>query len=95
MEHARLKSVENLICSELSSEKPVDLSVVIPISERRDDLLEIYRQCVQEISANGYSYEFIFVLDGPDHEILQTLKGSHRDTQRLRDKHIQRETQKQ
>jgi len=75
MEHAKLISVENdLIRREPSPEKPVDLSVVIPISERHDDLREIYCQCVQEISAKGYSYEVIFVLDGPDHEALQTLK---------------------
>ena len=80
MEQAKLISVENdLIRREPSSEKPVDLSVVIPISERHDDLREIYRQCVQEISANGYSYEFIFVLDGADHEILQILKDLKKD----------------
>jgi len=80
MEQARLISVENEpIRREPSSEKPVDLSVVIPISERHDDLREIYRQCVQEISATRYSYEFIFVLDGPDHEILQTLKDLKKD----------------
>jgi len=80
MEQAKLKSVENdLIRREPSSEKPVDLSVVIPISERHDDLWKIYWQCVQEISTNGYSYEFIFVLDGPDLEILQTLKDLKKD----------------
>jgi len=47
---------------------------VIAISERHDDLREIHRQCVQEISAKGYSYEVIFVLDGPDREILLKLK---------------------
>jgi len=80
MEQAKLIPVENdLIQTEPSSEKPVDLSVVIPISERYDDLREIYHQCSQEISANGYSYEFIFVLDGPDHEILQILKDLKED----------------
>ena len=80
MEQAKLKSVESdQIFREPSSENPVYLSVVIPISDRQDDLREIYRQCVQEISANGYSYEFIFVLDGPDHEILQSLKDLKKD----------------
>ena len=75
MEHAKLISVENdQIRRDPSPEKPVDLSVVIPISERYDDLREIYCQWAEAISENGYSYEFIFVLDGSDHEILQTLK---------------------
>jgi len=69
----------NHTSGEPSVEKPVDLSVVIPISERHDDLREIYRQYVHEISANGYSYEFIFVLDGFDHKILQTLKELKKD----------------
>ena len=55
-------------------EKPVDLSVVVAISERLDDLRDLYNQYSEQISANGYSYEFIFVLDGPEPQILQTLK---------------------
>jgi len=80
MEQASLITEDrNLVCGEPSSESPVDLSVVVPISGRHDDLREIYCQCVQELSANGYSYEFIFVLDGPDHEILQILKDLKKD----------------
>jgi glycosyltransferase involved in cell wall biosynthesis len=56
-------------------EKPVELSVVIPISERHDDLRELYLRYAQELSATGHAYEFIFVLDGPEHEALQTLKA--------------------
>ena len=75
MKQAKLISLESdLIHGESSRENSVDLSIVIPVSERHDDLGEIYRQSVQEISAIGYSYEFIFVLDGSDHEILHTLK---------------------
>jgi len=75
---------QNHTSEELSSEKPVDLSVVIPISERHDDLRELYRQYAQDISANGYSYEFIFVLDGPDHEALQTLKRLKKDCSEIK-----------
>jgi glycosyltransferase involved in cell wall biosynthesis len=60
---------------ETSAERPIDLSVVIPISERHDDLRELYSQYAQELSEIGQSYEVIFVLDGPDHEALQTLKA--------------------
>ena len=80
MEQARLKSVEDSrIDREASTEVAVDLSVVIPISERHDDLREIYLQSVERISANGDSYEFIFVVDGPDHRILKTLKELKKD----------------
>ncbi len=80
MEQARLISVENSrINGESSTEIPVDLSVVVPISERLDDLRELYCQWAEAISENGYSYEFIFVLDGPDHDILKTLRDLKKD----------------
>jgi len=80
MEHAKLISVESdMIQRERSCEKTMDFSIVIPISERYDDLRELYCQWVEAISANGYSYESIFVLDGSDHEILQTLKDLKND----------------
>ena len=60
-------------------EKPIHLSIVIPISERHDDLRELYHQYAEEVLAIGYSYEFIFVLDGPDHETLHTLKELKKD----------------
>jgi glycosyltransferase involved in cell wall biosynthesis len=55
--------------------KRVELSVVVPISERHDDLRELYRHYAQELSAAGHEYEFIFVLDGPNHEALRSLNA--------------------
>jgi len=57
------------------AEKPIDLSVVIPISERHDDLRELYHQYVHELAATGQAYEVIFVLDRPDREALLALKA--------------------
>jgi glycosyltransferase involved in cell wall biosynthesis len=57
------------------SEQAVQLSVVIPVSGRWDDLREIYDQHAKEISATGHSYECIFVLDGPDEAALQPLRA--------------------
>jgi glycosyltransferase involved in cell wall biosynthesis len=51
------------------------LSVVIPISERYDDLREIYLQYAREILSSGLAHEFIFVVDGPDPGALATLQG--------------------
>lgn len=53
----------------------VDLSVVVPISERHDDLRELYLQYSKELSTNGHSFEFIFVVDGPIHRALHALKA--------------------
>ncbi len=59
---------------ETNSREPVEVSVVVPITEHHDDLRQIYLQCVQGLAANGHSYEFIFVVDGPKYDALQALK---------------------
>ena len=56
-------------------EAAVELSVVVPISERLDDLRELYEEFGKQLSLSGKTYEFIFVFDGPDREVLQTLKA--------------------
>jgi glycosyltransferase involved in cell wall biosynthesis len=57
------------------SGRVIDISVVVPISERHDDLQQLYVDYSREISATGLAYEFIFVVDGPSHEVLETLKN--------------------
>ncbi len=75
MEKTQAKILENPQQDNgLALEESVYLSVVVPISERHDDLRKLYRQYSEQISENGYSYEFIFVLDGEDRQVLQTLK---------------------
>lgn len=61
------------------AENQVELSAVIPISERPDDLLEIHRQYNEQLSASGKSYEFVFVLDGPNAPALEQLTSLKRD----------------
>lgn len=58
----------------MNAEKGVELSVVIPISDRYDDLWELYLQYAEALATTKYTYEFIFVLDGIDHEAFETLK---------------------
>lgn len=55
------------------SESVMNLSVVVPISERHDDLRQLYLDYSKEIAATALTYEFIFVVDGPDHKVLETL----------------------
>jgi hypothetical protein len=58
---------------EVTTEKPVEVSVVIPISEHHDDLRQLFLQYARELSHSGRSYEFIFVVDGPKQEALRRL----------------------
>jgi glycosyltransferase involved in cell wall biosynthesis len=50
------------------------LSIVIPISERFDDLRQVYFQYAREISSSGLAHEFIFVVDGADRDVLEILQ---------------------
>jgi len=62
------------VSSETASEKTIDISVLIPISERHDDLRELFLQYKQALPTNEYAYEFVFVVDGPQGEALQQLQ---------------------
>lgn len=62
----------------MGSKNAVSLSVIIPISERHDDLRILYLQYAESLAASNRSYEIIFVLDGADLaalEVLKALKG--------------------
>ena len=57
----------------------VQLSAVIPISERFDDLRELYAEFDRELAASGRTYEFIFVVDGSQHHALGVLRQLRAD----------------
>jgi glycosyltransferase involved in cell wall biosynthesis len=40
------------------------ISVIVPVVERTDDLVELYRAFAAELDSRGESYEFLFVFDG-------------------------------
>ena len=40
------------------------VSVVVPVVERADDLVQLYRAFAAELDARGEEYEFVFVFDG-------------------------------
>ncbi len=66
------------------AEEAPELSVLVPVSERPDDLTEIYEQYSRALDAAGLSSEFIFVLDGPWPDSLgqlRKLKERHREIQ--------------
>jgi glycosyltransferase involved in cell wall biosynthesis len=60
---------------ETGAEEPIALSVVIPISERHDDLRELHDHYARELAATGQAFEIIFVLDRADPEALLALKA--------------------
>lgn len=50
-----------------------DISAVIPVTDRHDDIRELYEDYKQGVSDLGRSCEFIFVLDGEYPELLEQL----------------------
>lgn len=56
-------------------EKPsVAISVVVPVTERCDDLADIYRVHAEALKRIGRSFEFLFILDGGFEETAQKLE---------------------
>jgi glycosyltransferase involved in cell wall biosynthesis len=60
--------------------------VIVPVVERTDDLVELYRAFATELDSRGESYEFLFVFDGgftPPPE-LTALSRTREDVRVLR-----------
>ena len=51
-----------------------ELSVVVPISERHDDIRELYQLYSDELTKMGKNFEFIFVVDGYFQAAFDELK---------------------
>jgi glycosyltransferase involved in cell wall biosynthesis len=62
----------------------VDFSVVVPISERHDDLGDLYRAFGSELSRLGRSYEFIFVIDGEFRDAFEKLQRLKKENKSIR-----------
>jgi len=54
---------------------PVGISIVIPVAERCEDLTEIYNAHAKILERCGYSFEFIFVIDGGFEEVVGELRS--------------------
>ena len=55
-------------------ESVIELSVIIPVVERYDDIAELYGLYKKGLEDSRHSHEFIFVLDGDFGEVLAVLK---------------------
>ena len=57
------------------------VSVVVPVVERADDLMELYRSFAAALDAQGEEFEFVFVFDGgfaPPAELLARSQQQER-----------------
>lgn len=56
-----------------ATNKNIELSVVIPITERFDPVSELFHEYKRGVEASGKEYEFIYVLDGDQPDTLNEL----------------------
>jgi len=70
--------------SEKTSDVAIDISVVVPVTERIDDLREIYVQYARKLSAYGKAFEFIFVVDGSYLNVIGVLNDLKKTYQNIK-----------
>jgi len=61
--------------------RKIELSVIIPVTERYDPVEELYYQYKRGIEAVGMAHEIIYVLDGRYPEVLETLTALQKTEQ--------------
>jgi glycosyltransferase involved in cell wall biosynthesis len=52
-----------------------EVAVIVPVSERHDDVRSLYTEYKDSLDKCGRTYEFIFVLDGNFPDVLEKLTG--------------------
>jgi glycosyltransferase involved in cell wall biosynthesis len=55
-----------------------DVSVVVPVVERHDDLEALHREFSEELTRLGKTFEFLFVVDGGQASVVPALKDLKR-----------------
>ena len=58
---------------DLRMNEPIDLSVIIPVGNRVDDLEDLHRSYVRGLDALNLPYEIVYVIDGPRQAERATL----------------------
>ena len=61
-----------------------EISAIIPVADRHDDIRELYEDYKRGVSNLGRSCEFIFVLDGEYPEVLEQLIALQQQGDRLK-----------
>lgn len=74
MEAVKLRAQEESKMVRSTAEKPLDVSIVIPVCEHSGDIAEIYGEYHKELVERGYACEFIFVIDESDPSALRAYK---------------------
>lgn len=55
------------------TQRRVDVSVIVPVSSRVDDLGELYQVYAEPLRQAGREFEFVFVLDGVGDDVAESI----------------------
>jgi glycosyltransferase involved in cell wall biosynthesis len=75
--------IEHEECNQDLCQPPVELSIVVPLLDERENLLALYDQIKQALDGR-FPYEIIFVDDGSTDGSFDTLKTFHEADERVR-----------
>jgi len=70
--------------SRKSTNSTVDAAVIVPVSERYDDVASLYREYKTALETYGRSFEFVYVLDGEFRDVFEQLQSLQRSGERIR-----------
>lgn len=65
----------------------MDISVIIPLYNEEESLPELYAWIERVMTANGYSFEVIFVNDGSTDrswQVIETLANDHQEVKGIK-----------
>lgn len=64
--------------------RPIDISVIVPLLDEEESLVELSNELRKVLSAMNVRYEVIFVDDGSTDKSLQVLRQIHRNNYRMK-----------
>ena len=73
-----------LALTEIPTQELAEISFVVPVVERYDDLVELYGSFSREARKITQRYEFVFVLDGGFEQAYQVVKSLRATDPRVR-----------
>src|SRR6516165_3150279 len=53
----------------------IRLSVIVPVGTRHEEMTELYREYRRGLDPLRVSYEFVFVVDGPHRDVIESLES--------------------
>lgn len=65
-------------------ESSIELSVIVPVVERYDDVAEVYRLYRKALEDSGRSFEIIYVVDGDFNEVVVALERLIADGEKIK-----------